>query len=95
MIISKLASRVSAVSAPGRSAELIPESAEPAASAAALVVVTSISCVLVVRPPAIGPAIDAYRPCTGLTPTSTLAAMPSGTPAIAQGTAANRSARTV
>jgi hypothetical protein len=78
-------------SAPGRSAGLNPSTAEPAASAAALVVVMAISFVLALSPPATGPAKLAYSPCTGLTPVSTLAAMPSGTLPIAPGSPASAS----
>ena len=67
--------------------------AEPAASAAADVVVMTISRVCELRPPAIGPAKPAYSPCTGLTPTSTAAAIPSGTLLIARGSPATISAR--
>ena len=65
--------------------------AEPAASAAALVVVITISRVLLVSPPAIGATRLAYSPCTGFTPASTLAAMPSGTPPMATGRPATTS----
>ncbi len=47
---------VSMNSVAGRSAALKPRTADPAASAAAEVVVITISRVLAVRPPAIGPA---------------------------------------
>lgn len=48
-------------------------------------VVTTISRVLENRPPAIGPTKLAYKPWIGLTPASTLAAMPSGTLPMAPG----------
>ncbi len=57
--------------------------AEPAASAAAEVVVITISRVFELSPPATGPAKPAYSPWTGLTPASTAAAIPSGTLLIA------------
>src|ERR1700678_1736182 len=85
--------RASSNSAPGRWSAGTPCSAEPAASAAADVVGITISRVLELRPPAIGPAKAAYRPCTGLTPTRTAAAIPSGTLLIAPGSPAVRSAR--
>src|SRR3984957_1371532 len=85
--------RASSSSAPGRWSAGTPCSAEPAASAAAEVVVITISRVLEERPPVIGPAKAAYRPCTGLTPTRTAAAIPSGTLLIAPGSPAIRSAR--
>lgn len=66
---------------------------DPAANAAALVVVTTISRVLLVIPPAIGATRLAYSPCTGFTPASTLAAIPSGTPPIATGSPATASVR--
>ena len=47
---------------PARSASSTPDSVEPAASAAALVVVMTISRVFDVNPPAIGPKPLAYRP---------------------------------
>src|SRR5580658_3966528 len=75
----------SSSSASGRWASGTPRSAEPAASDAADVVVITISRVLEVSPPATGPAKPAYRPCTGLTPTRTAAAIPSGTLLIAPG----------
>lgn len=82
-------------SASGRSAlEKLPI-AEPAASAAAVVVVTTISRMLTASPPPIGPAMLAYSPYTGLTPTSTAEAIPSGTLAIAPGTPATASCRKV
>jgi hypothetical protein len=68
---------------------------EPAASAAAVVVVTTISRVLTASPPPIGPAMLAYSPYTGFTPTSTADAIPSGTLAIAPGTPATASCRNV
>ena len=68
---------------------------EPAASAAAVVVVTTISRVLTANPPPIGPAMLAYSPYTGFTPTSTADAIPSGTLAIARGTPATASCRNV
>ena len=52
--IAAPAMSVSRNSAPGRSSGLRSSSAEPAASAAALVVVITISLVLAVRPPATG-----------------------------------------
>src|SRR6202020_484259 len=64
-----------------------------AASEAADVVVITISRVLELSPPAIGPAKPAYRPWTGLTPTRTAAAIPSGTLPIAPGNPATMSAR--
>src|SRR4051794_13562654 len=64
--------------AAGRSAAGTLTRVEPAASAAALDVLTIISRVLVVKPPASGPAKFAYRPYIGLTPASTAAAMPLG-----------------
>ncbi len=79
--------------AAGRSFGGTPCNAEPAASAAADVVVITIRRVLELRPPAIGPAKLAYRPWTGLTPARTAAAMPSGTRLIAPGSAASMSAR--
>ena len=79
--------------AAGRSSGGTPCNAEPAASAAADVVVITIRRVLELRPPATGPAKLAYRPCTGLTPARTAAAMPSGTRLIAPGSAASMSAR--
>ena len=81
--------------APARSAGSTPESAEPAASAAAVVVVMTISRVLAESPPAIGPKIAAYRPWIGFTPTSTAQAMPSGTLEMAPGTPATASSRRV
>jgi hypothetical protein len=54
--ITAPASTVSMNSASGRSAALKPSTADPAASAAAVVVVITISRVLAVSPPAIGPA---------------------------------------
>ena len=69
--------------------------ASPAARAAALVVVITISCVLAAPPPTIGPAKLAYSPWIGFTPARTLAAMPSGTPAIAPGMPATASDRSV
>ena len=72
-----------------------PASTEPAAKAAALVVVTTIRRVLEKRPPAIGPTRLAYNPWIGLTPASTLAAMPSGTLPMAPGTPATASERRV
>src|SRR5690242_17591903 len=68
-------------------------SAEPAARAAADVVVITIIRVLELSPPTMGPAKPAYRPCTGLTPARTAAAIPSGTLLIAPGRPATRSAR--
>lgn len=59
--------------------------------AAAVVVVITISRVLEVRPPAIGPAMLAYRPYTGFTPISTAEAIPSGTLLIAPGNPATTS----
>src|SRR3984885_778504 len=85
--------RASSNSASGRWSAGTPCSAEPAASAAAEVVVITIRRVLELRPPAIGPAKAAYRPCTGLTPTRSAAAIPSGTLLIAPGSPAVRSAR--
>ena len=85
-IIATPAMSVSRNNACGRSAGARPESAEPAASAAALVVVTTISWVLLVSPPISGPANEAYNPWIGLTPVNTLAAIPSGTLPIALGT---------
>jgi hypothetical protein len=55
-IMTAPARSVSRNSAPGRSDGSRFSSAEPAASAAALVVVITISLVLAVRPPATGPA---------------------------------------
>src|SRR5262249_32387819 len=72
-----------------------PASADPAASAAAVVVVMTISRVLAVSPPVIGPAMAAYRPWIGFTPTSTAEAIPSGTFEIAPGTPAMTSWRRV
>ena len=63
----------------------------PAARAAALVVVITISRVFDVNPPAIGPKPLAYSPYTGLTPARTLAAIPSGTLLIAPGRPATAS----
>src|SRR5450631_3957703 len=60
-------------------------SAEPAASAAAEVVVITIIRVCELRPPAMRPEKLAYRPWTGLTPARTAAAIPSGTLLIAPG----------
>src|SRR5689334_21312832 len=68
-------------------------SAEPAASDAAVVVVTTIIRVLEVSPPPSGPATYAYSPYAGLTPTSVALAIPSGTLLIAPGSPATRSAR--
>ena len=79
--------------APGRWAGATPCRAEPAASAAADVVVMTMSRVCELSPPAIGPAKPAYSPCTGLTPARTAAAIPSGTLLIARGSPATRSAR--
>jgi len=79
--------------APGRWSGGTPASAEPAASAAADVVVMTISRVCELSPPAMGPAKPAYSPCTGLTPASTAAAIPSGTLLIARGSPATMSAR--
>jgi hypothetical protein len=75
----------------GRCAAGTPLSAEPAASADADVVVITISRVLAVSPPVIGPAKPAYRPCTGLTPAKMAAAIPSGTLPTATGSPASRS----
>ena len=77
--------------AAGRCAAGTSRSAEPAASAEADVVVITISRVLAVSPPMIGPAKLAYRPWTGLTPAKMAAAMPSGTLPTAPGTPASRS----
>jgi len=55
------------------------------------VVVITISRVLAVSPPVIGPAKLAYRPWTGLTPAKMAAAMLSGTLPTAPGTPASRS----
>src|SRR6516162_6076118 len=77
--------------AAGRCAAGTPCSAEPAASADADVVVMTISRVLAVSPPAIGPAKLAYRPWTGLTPAKMAAAIPSGTLPTAPGNPASRS----
>src|SRR5215207_1849715 len=77
----------------GRSAGSTPPRADPAASAAAEVVVITMSRVLDVSPPATGPAKLAYGPWIGLTPTRTAAAIPSGTLLIARGRPATRSAR--
>ncbi len=49
----------SSASAPVRASPVRPESASPAASAAALVVETTMSWVRAVRPPAIAPTIAA------------------------------------
>lgn len=94
-IIITPASADSTNSASGRSALEKSPNAEPAANAAAVVVVTTISRVLTATPPPIGPAMLAYSPYTGLTPTSTAEAIPSGTLAIAPGTPATRSCRSV
>ena len=67
--------------------------AEPAARPAADVVVITIIRVLELSPPTTGPAKPAYRPCTGLTPARTAAAIPSGTLLIAPGSPATMSAR--
>ena len=48
-------------------------------------VVITISFVLALSPPATGPAKLAYRPWIGLTPASTLVAIPSGTLPMATG----------
>jgi hypothetical protein len=56
------ATNVSITIAGSRSAAGRPPTAEPAASAAALVVVMTMRRVLEVNPPAIGPAKLAYRP---------------------------------
>src|SRR6202046_3796789 len=85
--------RASNSSDAGRWSAGTPCSAEPAASAAAEVVVITIRRVLELRPPAIGPAKAAYRPCTGLPPPRPAAAIPSGTLLIAPGSPAIRSAR--
>jgi hypothetical protein len=87
-IMSTPASAVSRNSASGRSAAVSGPTADPAASAAVVVVVVviTISRVLDASPPPIGPAMLAYRPYTGFTPTSTAEAMPSGTLPIAPGT---------
>lgn len=77
--------------AAGRCAAGTPLSAEPAASADAEVVVITISRVLAVSPPVIGPAKLAYRPWTGFTPTKMAAAIPSGTLLTAPGSPASRS----
>jgi hypothetical protein len=66
-----------------------------AASAAAVVVVTTISRVLTAGPSPIGPAMLAYDPYKGLTPTSKAQAIPSGTLAIAPGTPATASWRSL
>src|SRR5260370_23509136 len=79
--------------ASGRSAGATFCSAEPAASAAADVVVITIIRVLELSPPATGPTKLAYSPCTGLTPARTAAAIPSGTLLIAPGSPATMSAR--
>src|SRR6202034_3432920 len=79
--------------AAGRWAGLTDCSAEPAASAAAEVVVITIIRVSELRPPAMRPEKLAYRPCTGLTPARTAAAIPSGTLLIAPGSPATMSAR--
>lgn len=60
-------------------------SADAAANAAALVVVMTISFVLWVKPPTIGPMKLAYSPKIGLIPTRDTAAIPSGTEAAARG----------
>src|SRR4051794_24175919 len=86
---------VSSRSAPDRSPDGTEARAEPAANADALVVTMTMSLVLWDRPPATGAAKQAYRPCTGLTPASTLAAMPSGTLLIAPGSPARASWRRV
>ncbi len=62
MTMSRPASTVSRNRAPARWEGSTPESEDPAASAAAVVVVITIRRVLAVRPPAIGPNADAYRP---------------------------------
>src|ERR1700712_15293 len=80
---------VSSVIAPARCAGATEDRADPAARAAALVVVTTIRRVLEVRPPATRPAALAYSPLTGLTPASRPEAMPSGTLPMAPGTPAN------
>ena len=87
------AMRVSQSIASERSSPWKGAMADPAASAAALVVVITMSRVELVRPPATGPAKEAYRPWAGLTPARTLAAMPSGTLEMAPGRPATRSAR--
>ena len=84
-IIAAPAMSVRRNSAAGRSSGLRFSTADPAASAAALVVVITISLVLALSPPATGPAKLAYRPWIGLTPASTLAAIPSGTLPMAPG----------
>ena len=86
------ASSVSRISAEDLSASGTSASAEPAASADALVVVITMSLVLVCMPPNTGPTRLAYRPWIGLTPASTPDAMPSGTLAMAPGSPATRSA---
>ena len=90
-IITAPAISVSRNSAAGRSSGLKFSTADPAASAAALVVVMTMSLVLAVRPPATGPAKLAYKPWIGLTPARTLAAMPSGTLPMAPGRPATAS----
>jgi hypothetical protein len=53
--------------------------------------VITISRVLAVSPPVIGPAKLAYSPWTGFTPTKMAAAIPSGTLLTAPGNPASRS----
>ncbi len=65
-----------------------PWRAENAASDAALVVVITISFVLAVKPPTIGPAKLAWSPSIGSTPTMAAAAIPSGIAAAVRGAAA-------
>src|SRR4051812_32265094 len=91
MIMTRPATRVSQTTAAERRSAGVAANADPAASAAALVGVTTMSHVLDVRPPPIGPAKLAYRPCTGLTPASTLVAMPLGRPLRAPARPASRS----
>src|SRR5690606_33385040 len=69
------------------------ESASAAVREAAAVVLTTISCVLEKRPPTSGPAMVAYSPNTGFTPTNAPFASPSGTFAMATFRPASASCR--
>jgi len=91
--IAMPARRVSRARASARSSGGVPSTAAPAASAAAEVVVMTISFVLEVSPPTTGPANAAYKPWTGLTLASNPFAMPPGIAATAPGTPATMSPR--